>query len=281
MCKVSLKMSRLVLQGLMPRNSRIRSWSEDQALFRRSCAYVAQSDACCPTLTAGYSAWEILPCLSFDVWSVNMPMLKHCYLVPVVFCYFNFFVITRSCHLQVKETLLFAASLYQGSFWIVLGRWICRICRECEFRRSRGLECTTRPRLALQTGSFMGHFKAAFCLLIFVDSLRSRCNTSSNIVQTINWVKNSSFTQSWHMFLHNILVFWVSSCVITKLKVQNLLQQVGLDSCQHVKVHKRRVSRLSWKWKRFGKTWFIMVHQHFLMVGSNSFGDASVETPSS
>jgi len=37
----------------------------DQALFRRSCAYVAQSDACCPTLT-------------------------------------------------VKETLLFAASLYQG-----------------------------------------------------------------------------------------------------------------------------------------------------------------------
>ena len=73
-CVKCRKMSRLVLQGLMPRNCRIGSWSEDQALFRRSCAYVAQSDACCPTLTAGYSAWEILQFLSFDVWSVNLPM---------------------------------------------------------------------------------------------------------------------------------------------------------------------------------------------------------------
>ena len=184
-CVKCCKMSRLVLQGLMPRNCRIGSWSEDQALFRRSCAYVAQSDACCPTLTAGYSAWEILPCLSFDVWSVNLPMLKHCYLVPVVFCCFNFFVDPTHQILppQVKETLLFAASLYQGSFWIVLGLWICRICRKCEFRRSRGLECTTRPRLALQSGKFHGALQACFLSVDFCWLIE---------IQVQHWLKHCS-----------------------------------------------------------------------------------------
>ena len=120
-CVKCRKMSRLVLQGLMPRNCRIRSWSEDQALFRRSCAYVAQSDACCPTLTAGYSAWEILPCLSFDVWSVNLPMLKHWLLGACGFLLLQFLCTHQILPLQVKETLLFAASLYQGSFWTVFG----------------------------------------------------------------------------------------------------------------------------------------------------------------
>lgn len=184
------------------------------------------------------------------------------YLVPVVFCYFNFFVLTRSCHSRWKKHFYLQLAFIKAVFGQFLGLWICRICRKCEFRRSRGLECTTRPRLALQTGSFMGHFRAAFCLLIFVYSLRFRCNTNSNIVQTINWVKNSSFTQSWHMFYIIYLFFGCHHVSSPKLRSRIFCNKWAL-----IRVNTSRCTRDVWvDWVGSGKglgkhgsSWFINI----------------------